>query len=310
MKLLIRIIALIYIKLILACLFWVGTFVAGKELSNLDVSPGVAGLLRFALAAIIFFSIAITLRSKQRIIPKKGEWPLLLILGMSGIAGYMWLFLKGLQYIPASRATMIIALNPVAIGTTSALFFKEELGMRRIFGFLIAIIGSLTAIIGHNPDALGTGFGIGELCILGCVLCWTTYSLVGKLVMKQLSPLVSNTWAAVIGSIILLIVVLCTEDLGTIRDFGFNAWGSIGYFVIFGTVLAFFWYFEGVKEIGAARSGLFINLVPVSGIGLSILILGERPSIWLFVGACLVIPGLLMGAKGIRVPRSEIRGPE
>lgn len=287
---------MIYLKLTLACLFWGGTFVAGKQLHHLGVEPGVAGLLRFALASILFLGVAISVRSSQRVMPTLREWPLLMILGMTGVAGYTWLFLTGLQHIPASRATMIIALNPVAIATASSIFFREKLGGLRICGFVIAVTGSFIAIIGHTPEAAGATFGVGELCILGCVCCWTIYSLVGKRVMRQLSPLMANTWAAVIGSLILLPVVLFTEDLSTCLDFGVTAWACIGYFALFATVLGFLWFFEGVQKVGAARSGLFINLVPVFGIALSILVLGERPSVWLFVGAGLVVPGLLLGA--------------
>ena len=287
---------MIYLKLTLACLFWGGTFVAGKQLHHLGIQPGTAGLLRFVLSSVLFLGIAISMRSRQRVMPTLREWPLLVILGMSGVAGYTWLFLTGLQHIPASRAPMIIALNPVAIATASSIFFGEKLGSRRICGFLIAITGSLTAIIGHTPEAAGASFGVGELCILGCVCCWTIYSLVGKRVMRQLSPLVANTWAVVVGSLILLPVAMFTEDLSACLEFGVTVWVCIGYFALFGTVLAFFWFFQGVQKVGATRSGLFINLVPVFGIALSILVLGERPSVWLFVGVGLVVPGLLLGA--------------
>ena len=61
-----------------------------------------------------------------------------------------------------------------------------------------------------------------------------------------------------------------------------------------GTVIGFVWYYEGVKAIGPARTAVFNNLVPVFGIGLGALMLGEPILISMVVGGILVITGVLL----------------
>jgi drug/metabolite transporter (DMT)-like permease len=62
----------------------------------------------------------------------------------------------------------------------------------------------------------------------------------------------------------------------------------------FGTALGFQWYYEGIRAIGPSRAGVFINLVPVSAMSLSYLLLDEKLSPSLLAGAILVLAGVYL----------------
>ena len=64
------------------------------------------------------------------------------------------------------------------------------------------------------------------------------------------------------------------------------------YLGAFGTVIGFVWYYEGVKAIGPARTAVFNNLVPVFGITLGAVLLGEPVLLSMIVGGLLVIAGV------------------
>jgi drug/metabolite transporter (DMT)-like permease len=66
---------------------------------------------------------------------------------------------------------------------------------------------------------------------------------------------------------------------------------SIGYLGLFGTVFGFLWYFEGIQQIGPARAAVFINFVPVNGVLLGVLLLGEPLNLSLLGGGVLVVVG-------------------
>jgi drug/metabolite transporter (DMT)-like permease len=82
-------------------------------------------------------------------------------------------------------------------------------------------------------------------------------------------------------------------------------WLALVYMGVFGTALAFVWFLEGVKALGAARAAIFVNLVPVAAITLGVLLLGERLTPAMLVGAALVIAGVWI----INRPASAIRTP-
>jgi drug/metabolite transporter (DMT)-like permease len=60
------------------------------------------------------------------------------------------------------------------------------------------------------------------------------------------------------------------------------------------SALAFLWYYEGVERLGAMRSSAYINLVPVFGVALAALVLGEQASVAMLGGGALVIAGLVL----------------
>jgi drug/metabolite transporter (DMT)-like permease len=121
-----------------------------------------------------------------------------------------------------------------------------------------------------------------------------TYSLIGKAVMKDLSPLVSVSYSAAIGAIALFIPAVFEGLIQNVGHQSFVDWLCIFYLGIFGTVVGFVWYYQGVERLGPTRAGLFINFVPVFAILSALLILGESVTPSLAVGAALVISGVYL----------------
>jgi drug/metabolite transporter (DMT)-like permease len=70
------------------------------------------------------------------------------------------------------------------------------------------------------------------------------------------------------------------------------AWASIAFLGVFGTAVAFVWFYEGVRAIGPARAAVFINLVPVAAVALGVLLLGEALEPSMLAGGALVVAGV------------------
>jgi len=74
----------------------------------------------------------------------------------------------------------------------------------------------------------------------------------------------------------------------------FLDWLCISYLGVFGTVIGFVWYYQGVERIGPTKAGLFINFVPISAILCAFFILKEPITLSLAIGAVLVISGVYL----------------
>lgn len=282
---------LIYFKLLLTAIIWGGTFISGRVLSGM-IGPFSAACLRFASASI--FLVLVTCRTEHhppRLDPAR--IPGILALGLTGIAAYNFFFFSGLKLIPASRAALIISLNPVAIAVCSALILRERLSPLNALGVLISVTGAATVISRGDPSAiLHAGLGPGELLILGCVASWTTYSLLGKKVLANITPLSAVTWSSIAGTAMLLPFALHEGLLHAAPSLPALGWMHILYLGVAGTGLGFCWFYEGIRRLGTARAGVFINFVPASGVLLGWLILDEPISFSLLAGAVLVITGV------------------
>ena len=285
-----------YVKLSLTSMFWGGAFVAGRHVAQ-NMGPFTIAFLRFAIASVLL--LALTWRQEGRL-PRLDRAHLLavVLLGATGIYAYNAMFFRGLRLIEASRASLIIATTPAFIALASAVFFGERLSLVRISGIILSVAGALVVISqGQLATAAAGGLGSGEFLILTCVLSWVAYSLIGKVVMRTLSPLVAVSYSVVAGSVALLISA-CFEGLGeNLSQAGYLDWLAIIYMAVFATVIGFVWFYEGVKHVGTTRAGLFINFVPVFAVSLSCLVLREPVTTSLGVGGALVLAGVCLTSR-------------
>lgn len=283
----------IYLKLLATAFLWGGTFVSGRLLSG-HVPPASAAFLQFLTASL--FLVLLTWKTENAIprIRKHQIIPLLL-LGFTGVFCYNILFFKGLERIHAGRAALIIATNPIFISVLSAYFFKEHLNSVQLIGILLSVTGAVTVISrGNFAQIMGQAVGTGELFIFGCVLSWVAFSLIGKTVLTGMSPLVSITCASLVGTAALLVPAAAEGFFYHLFSYAWKDWVNIVYLGLFGTVIGFLWYYEGIRSIGPTKAGLFINFVPVSAIALAYLILDEPVTPSLLVGAFLVSIGVYL----------------
>jgi drug/metabolite transporter (DMT)-like permease len=282
----------IYLKLVLTAIIWGGTFVAGKVVAE-NMGTFSAAFWRFLIAALILLvfvdrSGGLPKLNRRQIIP-------IILLGLTGVFAYNVFFFFGLKLISASRAALIIALNPVAIALGSTIFAREKLLLHQWIGIPISLIGASIVITKGNPLSLfSSGIDRGEMLIIGCVASWATYTLIGKQIVSQISALATATYACIVGAILLLIPALLEGLFIDLLQFNLTAWSGVVYLAIFGSAIAFSWYYEGVAKIGAAQAGIFINLVPPSAVILAALILGDDIDISAILGGILVVFGVIL----------------
>ena len=278
----------LYLKLVLVTMFWGGTFLTG-QITSKAISPVLGAFGRFAVASI-FLALVLTLRGKKW--PRLNMKQLLLILGAAatGIITYNLLFFSGLKLIETNRASLIIALNPVVIMSLAALLGVEKLNLRRVVGILIALFGVAVVLSRGNLGAIQSNVGNGELFILGCVVSWGLFTLIGRQLVGELPPLVVITYSCIAGSLGLLIPA--AGELPELLHAGLPVWLSVAYLGLFGTGLGFVWYYDGLRDIGPTRAGIFINLVPAWAILLGAAFLHEEILPATLIGGLFIIAGV------------------
>ncbi|OPX36427.1 MAG: EamA family transporter [Desulfobacteraceae bacterium 4484_190.2] len=283
----------VYIKLFLTAVFWGGTFIAGRVVAK-DVGPFAASFLRFAIASV--FLLFITWRVDRKLPAlKRAQIIPVILLGMTGVFAYNVLFFKGLKIIEAGRASLIIANNPIFITLFASYFFKEKLNPIKVTGIIISVIGAIIVISRGNPiELLNGNVGWGELYIFCCVLTWVAYTLIGKAIMTELSPIVSVSYSSAVGAVALFVPAYFEGMMRDLVHYSTADWFGIFYLGFFGTVLGFVWYYQGIKIIGPMKASQFLNFVPISAVLLAFFMLGESITLSLLVGTIFVISGVYL----------------
>ncbi|MEB0138952.1 DMT family transporter [Undibacterium sp. CCC2.1] len=292
----IKVPTLTYVKLLIVAMCWGGTFIAGRLLAN-HIPPMIAAALRFAIASAVLLPLA---WQREGGLPKltRAQMQATFALGATGIFLYNICFFSALEHMVAGRTALFVAVNPIVTALALATLFGERLGGQRWAGIGIAFIGAAIVITRGDPLAavhdLAQAFGPGEVFMSIAICAWAAYTIIGRHALTGLSPLAATTYAALWG---LLLLSLGASTELTRFDSGLITWpdlAALAYLGIFGTVLGFVWYYEGVKAIGPSRTAVFNNLVPVFGISFAAVLLGEPILISMLIGGALVIGGVAL----------------
>lgn len=284
-----------HLRLLGMALLWGASWPAGRILA-LNMSPLAASGLRFVLAV----SLLLPWLYWSGGLPAIKKWSLKTWLGMlaagaTGVFGYAAFFLSGLQHLPASKAALVITLNPVVTLLLAVWLFKERINKVIALGMAVAACGAVVVISHGKPLELLNGtVGIGEMLILGCVACWVCYTLIGRAMLAGVDALAATTVTAIFGAILLLIaswVVEGPQGLASAFHASHQAWVAMIFMGYGSTAIAYAWYFSGVKALGAGAASGYITLVPVIGVMLSALLLGEAVDGSMLLGGALAIAG-------------------
>ncbi|WP_426133288.1 DMT family transporter [Pseudomonas sp. PWP3-1b2] len=290
---------LTYVKLASVTMIWGATFVAGRYLAT-DVEPLLAATLRFVLASVallVFMAIA-----RIRLVrPSVAQLVQLAMLGFFGIYFYNLCFFYGLQYINASRASLIVALNPAVIGLASWVLFKERLGPAKLLGIALCLGGAGAVIVSRNPALLdgAANAWIGDLLIFGCVVGWGVYSLFSPGLNRELGALQTVTWSILLGTLMLAATTAFSGRLtvAVVQAIQLPQWLSLLYLGVVGSALAYILWYDGIRHIGATRAGVFIALNPLTAVICGAMLLGEQLTLPMLLGGGVILLGIYLCNK-------------
>lgn len=287
---------MIYGMLTLATATWGSAFIAGK-IAVQSFEPATVAFLRFFGAALLLFPI-MWLTEKKPKKPNLKDYGLFAILGLTGIAIYNICFFIATKHAPVIKSSLFIACNPVLIVLLSGIFLKEKITKNHIIGMVIALTGAAFVITdGHLLTLFQFGFEPIDFVLLGAVVSWALYSVVGKVVLKKFSSVESTTYAVAFGTIFLLPFASAETSWQEIIQADSSTWIAIAHMSIFVTVVSFIMYYYGIKEVGAAKASIFINVMPVSAVLMATFFLDETFTLAHAFGAAFVLTGVYIGTN-------------
>lgn len=249
----------VWLLLVLCNMFWAGNYVFGKYVVA-EMSPLWITFSRWFLASIILVVIAYVLEKPDyRLVLK--EWKTLTAMAILGITIYTLLLYEALNYTSSTNAALVSALNPALMAVFAAIILKEKISKQQVLGIGFSLMGVLIILTrGNLGQVLQMEYNKGDLLMLIAILIWTIYSIISKR-LKLISPITATAASAVIATIMMAPFALYQGiDLGKIS---LVAWTGIIYITIFPSVFSFIFWNIGMKELGANKTAIFLNLIPV-----------------------------------------------
>jgi drug/metabolite transporter (DMT)-like permease len=280
------------LALTLAALFWAGSFVVGRALRD-DVDPVALTFFRWLISLLIFTPFVwreITSLSHVAL----REWRLIVGLGATGIALFHPLVYVALQHTSATNALLTFSLSPVVILLGASLANRKRPTAWESTGVLLSMIGAAILITrGDLGVVRSRGFNAGDLWMLAAVAVWACYSLLLRRRPADLPQMATLVSSIAVALPMLLPLTLAAASGSPLHPSVPVLLGTL-YIAIFGSVIGFLFWSHGVTDLGPARAGQFVHLMPVFGAALSFVFLGEPQSSPQVLGAGLVLLGIVL----------------
>lgn len=278
-----------WLLLVVTTLFWAGNYIFGKYLIT-EITPLWITFFRWLLALFFLFPIAYFLEKPKWQLIKKA-WLPLISMGLLGIIGYNMVLYSALEYTSSTNAALVSALNPAVIVLFSVFLLRERITQLQTLGIVISLIGAFVVITqGNFGQILQHQYNKGDLFMLGAVVIWTLYSMVGRR-LTTVPPITATAFSALIATLILAPFAIAqgidVTKIGPLTITG------ILYMAIFPSVFSFIFWNMSIRAIGVSQAGIFLNLIPVFTALISG-ILGEQITGTQILGGLIVFMGVYL----------------
>jgi drug/metabolite transporter (DMT)-like permease len=287
------------LSLVLMSLIWGVNYVVVKYGTTV-LDPLAFNGVRVALAAGTLLLVA-------QLVPRgaangaASRWParrdalVLLGLGTLGNGLYQIFFVEGIARTRAGDAALVVAASPALIALIGRLRGTERVSLRGLVGIALSIGGIGLVVFGaaHGAGTHGASL-LGDFLVLCGTLFWAIYTVLLQPYTHRIGAWPLSALTMLGGAIPLLIVAAPAIVVAQWSAVPAIGWAALTYSGLGALVLAYLFWYRGVRVIGPTRTAMFSNLQPLFAVLVAWIVLGETPTIWQGVGAVSIMSGLLL----------------
>lgn len=294
-----------YTMLVFVMAMWASGVVAARSVHAL-VPPIGFSFWRWVCVALALtpFAGAALVRNRGYVLRRAGYFVLLGVFMAGGSTLLVW----SVQYTTATNASLVSATQPIVTGIVAWLIIKERLSARQMAGVLCALGGVVAMIARMDPDVLlSLSVNPGDVLVLVAVVFYALYSVNLHRWVQGLGPLLMMYMTALGGALVIapfyaaetLLVAPVVPDPRVLA--------AIVYMGLVPSLVAVTMWNVSVGIVGANRASVFLNLVPVFGTALAVVLLGEVLRGYHLVGGAFVCAGITLVVVRPRT-RDGLRG--
>ena len=281
-----------YVYVLLTTVLWAANAIAGK-LAVGHISPFLLTCLRWWVVVIVMLPFAVAQLKK--------DWPQLrhrlafmFALGSIGFAGFNNLMYLALESTSAINVAIIQSATPLFVFILNYALFRINSTRFQVVGFLLTAVGvAVIAFQGRLAMLFDLNVVLGDLLMLTAVLAYATYSVLlkNKPNIHWLSMMFVLAVSAAFAS---LPFVAYEASQQTINFPDLTGWLVVLYAALLSSIVAQSLWIRSVELIGSNTAGVFINLVPLFGSLMAVLLLGEVFKLFHATGIALILVGTLL----------------
>jgi drug/metabolite transporter (DMT)-like permease len=279
---------------VLATFVWSGNFIVARGVHQ-SIPPVSLAFFRWATATVFIFPLALSSFRKHWSLIRQHRWYFFWT-ALSGITLFNTFVYVAGHYTEAVNLALIgTTSSPVMALILAAVFLNERIGWLRIIGLLTCIAGICYLLSkGSWERFVHFQFTTGDWWILIAALCFAVYNTFAKKKPKAVPPVFFLFVIFALGTILLIPFYAWEATHTQAVAWNMNLVFVILYLGLGTSVIAFLCWNAAIARLGAARTALFGNLIPIFSTLEAVWILKEEVTIIHLISGLLVIGGLVL----------------
>jgi drug/metabolite transporter (DMT)-like permease len=282
------------------CFLWACNILFGRMLSEF-IGPLFIVAVRTLIGAVVF-GLVIWLFGRRDLLRRITDWPTVVLMGLCGVVLFQILFYYGLRHTSILNAGIINSFIPLATALMAVVFLGEKLGRDQWLAVTLTIVG-IAWIMSRGDIAViwQFRFNVGDWLILGAVISWAFYGILGKRLMQQQITAMEVTALGLFVALMPVLPLALWEAQIIPPHLNQFVIFALAFISIGPAILCMFWWNRGVQLIGPAHAAIYMNLVPLYAALLSYVFVGE-PLGWHHLGGGIMVIGasFYVGLRSIR----------
>jgi drug/metabolite transporter (DMT)-like permease len=282
--------------LVMTTFVWGAHSIVGR-LAVGQIGPMTLVTLRWAVALVpIFITARPSLRQDWPAL--RARWIYLALMGASGFTAFNALFYVAAHHTSALNLSIIQGAVPALVLLGARVFLGVRFSALQALGALVTMIGVAVIAAQGDPARLAAlAFNSGDVMMVVAVVLYAGYTigLRQRPQVSGVSMLAAMAFAAFVTSIPLMIWEVVSGGFVWPTAVGLLA---LAFAALGPAFMAQLTYMRGIELIGPGRAGVFVNLVPVFGAIMAVVILGEPFAGYHVLALLLVVGGIAIAQRG------------
>lgn len=266
---------------------WMASKIAVEEVPSFQVS-GLRHLIG-GTCYVLYFMVF------KRMVPRWHQmWRL------TWMSFLMFVLSNGLSvlsivYIPSGLGAVVGAVSPIWMVILSFLVFSHvHFSYKTILGIILGFLGVVVTFYDHLGEITQGDFSLGILAGVVSSITWAAGTLLTVKQSKDLDPYFSLGWQMFLSGIMLNGFSMATGQYITLSAIPADAWLSIGYLVVIGSVIAFGAYIYALKRLPATLVSIHSYVNPIVAVVLGYAMMNEAMSVFIIAGTIITMIGVYL----------------
>lgn len=283
--------------ILVATIFWGVNVSFTKALIPQWMTSESISAVRLVGGCLLFWLASLFVRNARI---DRADWKLILLGGVIGLFGFIYLFVMSLRYGNPIDISIIMTLPPMFVLLMGVLFRHARPSWIELAGVAVSFVGAVIVILDGNSGKAGSDNLLGDVLAVASCICYAFYLVILEQPTRKYPPVTLLRWVFLFSAIPGAFLAIGFDKLPILHASVAAPWLEIGFILLCPTFIAYFLVQPAIRSIGSELVSLYQYLLPVFAT-VSAVLMGLDTLRWAQVDAmAVIIAGMVLTNIGKR----------